>query len=417
MQSRVFKIGVWCLYEWASSAFPIIVTTFIFATYFTTKIAPNEITGTYLWANAVALAGIIIAFLSPLFGAIADRSGFHKRWLFFFTWLCIISTSLLWFAYPKASAIPLTLTCLVIGTIGLEMALVFYNAFLPQLAPPHYLGRISGWGWGAGYMGGIVALMITLFVFVQTKIAWIDTQQAEHIRLSGPFVALWYAVFSLPFFIFIPEMSSSRQRIKKAIFAGWKDLLATLKRLPREKNILRYLIAHMVYTDGLNTLFAFGGIYAAGTYHLDFTQILIFGITMNIAAGTGAIGLAWLDDYLGSKPTILLSLICLMLAGVPILFLHDKYLFWGFAMLLCLFVGPTQAASRSLMARLIPEKNMQAEMFGLYALSGKVTAFIGPWLLGWATLAFQSQRVGVATIFIFFLVGALLLLGVKSRVD
>lgn len=412
---RFAVIAAWCAYDWANSAFPVIVTTFIFATYFTTKIAENEIMGTYQWASATSLAGIIIALTSPLFGAIADHGGHHKRWLLFFTWLCIISTALLWFAYPNVRSVHFALAFVVLGTIGLEVATVFYNVFLPRIAPQDYLGRISGWGWGSGYLGGIVALAVALILFIDTRITWLDTQTAAHIRICGPFVAVWYALFSLPLFFLVPEIPSSSQSILQAIRAGFKDLAATLKKLPSEKNILLFLVAHMIYADGLNTLFAFGGIYAAGTYHLTFVEVLLFGISMNITAGIGAIGFGWVDDYLGSKATVLVALICLLGSGLPILFLHEKYLFWALSLALCLFVGPAQAASRSLMAHLIPSKETTAEMFGLFALSGKITAFMGPWFFGELTLYFDSQRAGMAAVLFFFALGALLLLPVRVR--
>lgn len=171
----------------------------------------------------------------------------------------------------------------------------------------------------------------------------------------------------------------------------------------------------MIYNDGLNTLFAFGGIYAAGTYHLSFQEVLLFGITMNVTAGIGAVSLGWVDDFLGSKATIVISLVCLATFGIPLLFLHHKYAFWAVALVLCIFVGPVQSASRSLMVRLIATKETSTEMFGLYALSGKITAFIGPWILGLLTLTFDSQRVGMATVLVFFVIGALLLLPVKVQ--
>jgi MFS transporter, UMF1 family len=413
-RQSVIAIMAWCFYDWACASFSIIVTTFIFATYFTTKVAENTLIGTYQWANAMSLAGIIIALSSPLFGAIADHSGHHKRWLFFFTWLSIGSTALLWFSYPSVTSVYFTLTCVVIGTIGYEVAQVFYNSFLTELAPKAYLGRISGWGWGAGYLGGIVALSITLIVFVRGNYASLNVQTAEPIRICGPFVALWFALFSLPLFFLVPPISGKVHPLPQAIREGTRVLWATLKKLPHEKNISLYLLAHMIYTDGLNTLFAFGGIYAAGTYGLTFEQVLLFGISMNISAGIGAISLAWVDDYLGSKKTIILSLLCLICFGLPILFLHDKVTFWIFALILSLFVGPVQSASRSLMVRLIADKESSSEMFGLYALSGKITAFMGPWILGYMTLSFGSQRVGLATVMVFFAVGALLLLPVSS---
>jgi len=412
----IILIAAWCLYDWACSSFSVIVVTFIFATYFTTHIAKNEIVGTFQWANATALAGIVIALASPLFGSIADYGGHHKRWLLFFTLMCITSSALLWFAYPNTYSVSLTLMCLIFGTIGLEIAMVFYNALLSQLAPKEYVGRISGWGWGAGYIGGIVSLTLALIFFVKTNLFSLDTQTFAQIRISGPFVAIWYFIFSLPLFFFMPVPNSLASRpLLQAIRAGCLELYATFKMLVHEKNILLFLIAHMIYADGLNTIFVFGGIYAAGTYGLSFQEVLMFGITMNITAGIGAILLGWMDDWVGSKETILVSLLFLVLLGVPLLFLHHKYAFWAVALMLCVFVGPVQSASRSLMIRLMDSKKMSTEMFGLYALSGKITAFVGPWLLGWMTLIFKSQRVGMATVLTFFIIGGILLLPVKIK--
>jgi UMF1 family MFS transporter len=408
----ILTLIAWCLYDWAAASFSIIVTTFIFATYFTTSVAANPVLGTYQWANAIALAGIIIAVLSPLLGAIADYGGYHKRWLLFFTLVCVVSSALLWRAYPSINSVYLVLSCVVIGTIGFEMSLVFYNAFLPSLVQKKYLGRISGWGWGAGYLGGIIALTIALLAFVRGG-AWLDRQTAEQVRICGPFVSVWYLFFSLPLFFLMPNIKVPTGTLSSAIRSGCRELWRTIKSLPQEKNLLIYLIAHMIYTDGLNTLFAFGGIYAAGTYGLSFEQVLVFGITLNIAAGIGALLLGWVDDVLGAKPTIIFSLLCLTVAGAIILFLHDKYLFWAVAAFACLFVGPIQSASRSLMVHLIVDERKTAEMFGLYSLSGRVTSFIGPWLLGMTTLTFQSQRAGIATILVFFLVGAVALLQVR----
>ncbi|HVE44514.1 MAG TPA: MFS transporter [Gammaproteobacteria bacterium] len=407
----------WCFYDWASASFSIVVTTFIFSTYFTTRIAENEIIGTYQWANATSIAGLLIAFLSPIFGAIADHGGCHKHWLFFCTLLCVVSTSLLWFAYPSHAFLLFTLTCVVLGSAACEIAQVFYNAFLPSLVPRAYIGRMSGWGWGCGYLGGILALSCCLIFFVRGEPAWLDIKQMAQIRICGPFVGLWYLFFSLPLFLFVPRLTDKGKPISLAVRLGLKDLLSTLRRLPREKNIFLYLIAHMIYTDGLNTLFAFGGIYAAGTFKFSFQDVLLFGITMNIAAGLGAFCLAWVDDYIGSKKTILISLFFLTVLGSVLLILQNKYVFWGVALSLGIFVGPVQSASRTLIVRLIGSREPAAEIFGLYALSGKITAFMGPALLGFVTLLFHSQRVGMATVMLFFAVGAMLLLPVRTYTD
>lgn len=402
----------WCLYDWASSGFPIIITTFIFATYFTSKIAINEIEGTYQWAMASAIGGIIIAILSPIFGAIADHSGRHKRWLLFFTLVCMMGSCLLWFAYP--GLVVYTLFAVILGTVGFEIALVFYNAFLPHIVSPSYLGRISGWGWGFGYFGGIVILSIALFGFVKSPPSWLNQNTFQHIRICGPLVGLWLAIFCVPLFCFLKETPSTQHSLMMAIRLGCKDLYETIRTLPQSKNLFVYLVAHLIYIDGLNTLFAFGGIYAAGTFHMALSEVILFGIAMNIAAGIGAVLFAWVDDFVGSKSTILISLVFLVIFGAAILLVEHAKWFWIFGLALSLFFGPVQAASRSLMARIVDPKK-STELFGLYAFSGRVTAFIGPWLLGVVTLHFHSQRAGMATILLFFAVGGGLMCLVRER--
>jgi UMF1 family MFS transporter len=403
----------WCLYDWAASGFPIIVTTFIFATYFTSKVAANEIIGTYQWAMASAMAGVLVAVFSPIFGAIADYRGRPKRWLFFFTMLCVLGSALLWFAYPAEQYSYYTLFCVVLGTIGLEIALVFYNAFLPRIVPPQFLGRVSGCAWGAGYFGGIIILSIALFGFVKAEPSFLDVSTAGHVRICGPLVALWFFIFCLPLFYFLQDESKNHYPLKIAIRLGLQELWTTIKNVRAQKNIFIYLLAHLIYIDGLNTLFAFGGIYAAGTFHMSLTEVILFGIAMNVAAGIGAISLAWIDDWVGSKPTILISLFFMIIFGSIILFVNDAKWFWVSGLALSLFFGPVQAASRALMARLV-DPNKSTEMFGLYAFSGRITAFIGPWLLGLTTLYFHNQRAGMATIILFFIVGGILMCYVRE---
>lgn len=407
-------IIAWSFYDWASAAFSIIITTFIFATYFTSTIAPNKISGTATWANAMALAGISVAILSPIFGTIADHSGHRKNWLLLFTIIAILSSACLWYAYPNPTSATFTLSCVIMGTISLEIALVFYNSFLPYISPSDHIGRVSGWGWGLGYIGGIIVLSIALFVFVKSPPSWLHVHEAEQIRICGPLVALWFSIFSLPLFFFVPDTSATGLSLKDAVMHGLSDLSNTIKHLPQQKNLALYFLAHLIYIDGLNTLFAFGGIYAAGTFNMNLAEVTLFGLTMNIAAGIGALALAWIDDYLGSKSTILISLAGLSLFGTLLLIAHSQSGFWILGLLLSLFLGSVQAASRSLMVRLVPLQK-STEMFGLYAFSGKVTAFMGPWLLGLITLHFHSQRAGMATVVVFFLLGGLLMCFVQEK--
>lgn len=408
------KVISWALYDWATSAFSTVVTTFIFAAYFTKKVAVNEIVGTQQWGYAMALAGVVIVLLSPVFGAIADNSGRRKIWLATFTLCAMVGASLLWFAKPDPLYVYITLFAVILGTIGIEISQVFYNGFLPQIVPLKYLGRMSGWGWGMGYAGGLVALIIALFGFVEGQPHWLNIQTYEQVRICGPLVGLWLGLFAIPLFILIPDQPN-QITTSEAIKAGLKTFWQTLKNLPQQKNILLFLIARMIYTDGLNTVFAFGGIYAAGTFGMSLTQVIKFGIVLNIAAGLGAASLAWLDDLIGSKMTIYISLIALLILGAGIVMVHSVSLFWFLSFLLCLFVGPVQAASRSLLARISPPEKIN-EMYGLYTFSGKATAYVGPWLLGTITLYTQSQRVGMATVMLFFVIGGLLLIPVREKI-
>jgi len=201
---RLLPIAAWCFVRLGKCRISDYCDDIIFATYFTSKIAENAIVGTYQWANATAIAGLMIAVMSPIVGAIADNGGYHKRWLLFFTGICIISSALLWFAYPESEAVYFTLACVIVGTIGLETGIVFYNSFLPTLVSRNYIGRVSGWGWGCGYLGGIVALSIALFCFLKTDFAWLAIESRQ-IRICGPLVAIWFLLFSLPFFFPRPE--------------------------------------------------------------------------------------------------------------------------------------------------------------------------------------------------------------------
>lgn len=410
--ATIGKLFSWGLYEWATSSFFAVIVTFVFAAYFTSSIAPNPIVGTHLWGNTIALSGLGIAICSPIVGAIADYSGRRKIWLFCFTILGVVTCGLLWFAYPHERAIYFTLAVILIANFALEIAVVFYNAMLIHIAPNGFLGRISGWSWGMGYLGGLSCLIFVLLAFVLHPPLALNYAYA-HIRIIGPVVALWILLFSLPLFLFVTDKSAPRYKTLEAIGRGLQQLKITLQHLHQNKNILLYLIARMIYTDGLNTLFAFGGIYAAGTFGMSMTEVMQFGIALNVTAGIGAITFAWLDDWIGSKKTIYISLVGLFVVGFLVLTIHGKFLFWIIAPWLGIFVGPSQAASRTLMARLSPPEHI-TEMFGLYALSGKATAFIGPWLLGLVTLLTNSQRLGMATILLFFLVGGFLLKGVKT---
>ncbi len=400
----------WCLYDWANSGFPTVIVTFVFAAYFSRAVADNPIDGTAAWGQALAVSGILIAVLSPILGSIADRTGRRKPWLGAFAAITVVATALLWYTRPDPADMLWALAFFVIANTAFEIGNVFYNAMLPGLVSRDRIGRLSGWSWGLGYMGGLACLGMLLVLFVQAErpLFGLDKEEAEHIRIVGPMVALWFAIFAIPTFLWVPDEAGIRVRAGEAIRTGLAQLISTLREIRRHANIARFLLARLFYVDGMNTMFAFGGIYAAGTFGMSFEEIIQFGIALNVTAGLGAAGFAWLDDRIGSKQTVQIGIVGLIAFGVPLLVVESKTAFWLLALPLGIFMGPVQAASRSLMAHLAPAE-LRTEMFGLYALSGKVTSFAGPAVLAWATLTFESQRAGMTTIIAFFAVGLVLM--------
>ncbi len=405
----------WSLYDWANSAFPTVVTTFVFATYFTQAVAETPELGTAQWSRAQSLAALGVAVLSPVLGAIADWGGRRKPWLAAFTVLCIGATSLLWFVLPGTGYATRALVLVAVATLSFELASVFYNAMLPDIAAKKKIGRWSGWGWGLGYAGGLCCLVLCLVGFIQTDTPWFGVGKAEaaDVRATSLAVAVWFAVFALPLFFLVREKPARALPAASAVHEGLRALVQTVRQARRHRTIALFLLAQMIYADGLVTLFAFGGIYAAGTFKMSLAEVIQFGILLNVTAGLGAACFARLDDRLGAKPVIVFALSGLLVFGGSVLIVESKMLFWVFGSLLGVFVGPAQAASRSMLARLAPP-DMRAEMFGLFALSGKATAFLGPAVLGAATLYFNSQRAGMATILLFWLAGLALLMGVRD---
>jgi UMF1 family MFS transporter len=400
----------WCLYDWANSAFPTVITTFVFSVYFTQAVAETPIIGAVQWSRGLAVASLIVALASPVLGAIADHAGRRKPWLLVFTLANVGACAALWFVEPISGDVPLGLTLYVLASVAFGFAMVFYDAMLPGIAPAGYLGRLSGWGWAVGYAGGLACLVIALFALVRADPLpfGLDREAAEHVRATGLLVALWFVLFSLPLFAFTPDRPSTGIPLTQAVRAGLASLRTTLRHLPENRATARFLLAHMFYTNGLTTLFAFGGVYAAGAFGMEMAEVLTFGIVLNITAGAGAAAFAWVDDWLGSKRTIIIALGALLTLGSALVLVESKTLFWIFGAALGIFVGPAQAAGRSLMARLAPPE-LATEMFGLYALAGKATVFAGPLVLGLATDFFQSQRAGIATILVFLLAGLLIL--------
>ncbi|MEM6338020.1 MAG: MFS transporter, partial [Bacteroidota bacterium] len=294
MSSRYDKRAVWswALYDFANSSFTTLVVTFIYATYFTKFIAPPseaDAIGTALWSRGVTITAIAVAVMSPFVGALADRGGFRKLFLMITTVVCVIGTVMLYFPLPFESAAVggaamEALFWFVIANVFFELGGVFYNAFLPDIAPPDRIGRISGYGWGLGYIGGLVCMFLALFVFVQAEepvFGLLTKEAGQHVRATNLLVAGWFAIFALPLFFFVKEDRSKATQQKSRIFA---DTVSQLKRTFTEirdyRQVVRFLVARMIYNDGLVTVFAFGGIFAQGAFDFTTEDVLMLGIVL-----------------------------------------------------------------------------------------------------------------------------------------
>lgn len=404
----------WCLFDWANSAYSTVIVTFVFARYFAHAVAADGIAGTAAWGYALSLSGLAVALAGPFAGAVADHGGRRKPWILGFGLPCVVAIALLFFVRPDPAWVLYALVLVGLANFTFEMAFMFYNAMLPELAPPGMVGRVSGWGWALGYAGGLVCLGIAL-LFVERGEPWLglDAAAAEPVRATALLVAAWFALFAAPLFLWTPDRPASGLSFAEAARRGFATLVGTLGRAREQAGAFWFLLAHMVYTDGLNTLFAFGGIYAAGSFGMDFGELIVFGIALNVSAGLGAFFFSWLDDWIGPKRTILLALAGLIGFGSMLVAVEGKALFWAFGLPLGLFVGPAQSAGRSLMAGLAPAP-IRTEMFGLFALSGKAMAFVGPAVFAFVTAATGSQRLGMATVLVSFLLGAGLMLKVPD---
>ncbi len=410
-------IAAWCSYDFANSPFTTLVVTFVYPVWFaaTVKAEGDPGYGTRLWTYGVTVSALAGALLSPVFGALADRGGFRKRSVALFTTLAIAATALLYFVPLPGSAV-LAVCVFVVADISFELSGVFYNAFLPDLASPGRIGRISGYGWGLGYVGGLLALVVALIAFIQPEQPWfgVSKEAGGHVRATLLLVAVWYALFSLPLFLWVKEDRSHVDPDRQALIASTvRQLRGTFREIRRYRQIVRLLVARIFYNDGIVTIFGFAAIYASNTFKMSQEETLYLAITVNVAAGLGAFAMGFLDDRLGGKRTIELSVMGLLVATAIAMLGPTKAWLWVGGILVGIFSGPNQSASRSLMGRFVPP-DKENEFFGFLAFSGKATAFAGPFLFGQLSSVFHSQRAGIAPIFLFFLVGAVLLRGVNE---
>jgi MFS transporter, UMF1 family len=451
----------WMLYDWAVQPHYTLVQTFLFGPYFANAIVQNSVCGTMiaegsekaacgqaLWGYAASVAGLLIAVLSPLLGAAADGRGSRKPWMAMLSLLFLAGLSSLWLGVPDANmtTILMVLAGFVAATLAAELMSVFSNAIMTGLAPREELGRLSGTGWAVGYFGGLVSLALVAGFLVpmpgaSTTLLGLDpllhldsgTRQGD--RITGPFAAIWFVIFIIPFFLFVPDKHRAATAHPERSAAA--ELWDTIKTLPSMPSLLIFLLARMLYTDGLSAIFAFGGIYGASVFGWGPLELGMFGIILTLVGAFGALFGGWLDDAIGSKMVIILALLLLIVGAVGILSVDKTHIFYttgvaekvagskpfsapgeqvflAFAILVGIVSAPVQAASRSLLARIAPPDKI-TQYFGLFAFSGKVTAFLAPFFVAFLTQETGSQRIGMAAVLAFLAVGVVMMLFVRIR--
>ena len=400
------KIFAFALYDWAASPIPTLHTTFVFAVYFSTTVLPQN--GTFAWSQMTAASAFIIALIAPFLGTLADQNASRKSLLLIVTSITALSVATLWLVKPEPQFAPIALILSAITIITAEIAFVFYNGLIVNTSTPQNIGRVSGFSWGLGYIGAIVCLFLALaFILPEKPPLGLDKADAEHVRITMPLAAIWLVLFSIPFFIFVPEGKKSQRRFKDAMLEGWHVVRNT-------PGVLRFLIARVFYADALVTLFALGGIFAAKVFGLEQNDVLLFAILLNITAGIGAIIGGFLDDRFGALPTIRLSLIAMIVLGSIIMLTDSITLFWIIGGMLGLCVGPIQASSRSHLARIVP-KGTQSRAFSFMILTGKATAFIGPLIYGWIVLLSGQERLGMIVVILLMFIGYVMLIGLEKK--
>jgi UMF1 family MFS transporter len=439
--SRLAILG-WALFAWAEQPYFVLILTFIYAPYFASAVVGDATRGQSIWGFATATAGIVIAFTSPVLGAVADATGRRKPWIAAFGALLAVGSAVLWVAKPgDAATIMPTLIAFVVASIGAEFAHIFINTMMPMLVPKNKIGSLSGLGWAVGYVGGMLSLILALAFFStnpetgRTLLGFmpafgLDIAEREGDRAMGPLTAIWFVVFAMPLFLFTPD-GKTRHRFGPAIAHGLRALAETVRAARRHRDLWLFLLANMIYTDGLVALFAFGGIYGAGTFGWHTIELGLFGILLTITGTIGAYVGGKLDDRLGAKAVVLGSLVVLAVCCCAILSVsRDRILFFlpvppplsgggifastaerlyvVLGALIGMSAGPLQAASRTLLVRLAPHDRL-AQFFGLFALSGKLTSFMGPFLVAAVTAATASQKAGISVLVAFFFVGGTLL--------
>ncbi|WP_027060440.1 MFS transporter [Mesorhizobium loti] len=438
----------WMFFDWAAQPFFTVVTTFIFGPYFVSRMASDPVTGQAVWGYGIAAAGLVIAILSPILGSIADQTGPRKPWIGFFAAIKITGLTLLWFAAPGSNLF-LIVALFSLASVAAEFSTVFNDSMMPRLVPKSEIGRISNMAWGLGYLGGMIVLIFVVTCLAGspetgktiigiTPLFGLDPKLGEDARATGPLSAGWYFLFILPMFFFTPDAIKGIP-IGPAVREGLSELKSTLVEVRKRGGIFRFLVARMIYQDGVNALLALGGTFAAGMFHWSITEIGMFGIILNVVAIFGCWIAARLDTALGSKAVVMISLVLLSIATIGVVSTGPGFTLLGliqlstadsgglfgtaaekayimYGLLIGVAFGPVQASSRSYMARSVTAAE-SGRYFGIYALAGRATSFLAPFLVATITALSGSARLGMAVIILFLAIGMAILVRTPYPAD
>ena len=391
----------WCLFDFANSSYSAVIAAVVFQVYYINVVVGNESgSGDLWWGRAISLSMLVVSLSSPFLGGIADYAGRTKSLLAMYTLVCVVAIAGFCLLSPGAALLGFLL--IVIANIGMEGGLVFYNSFLPRIAPRDHQGRVSGWGFGVGYAGSIIALLLAL-----------PLAQAGRLDLVWLMVAAFFGFFSLPAFFFLPHDAPTGISAVQAGISGSRNALATLREIWRRKEPRKFLIAYLIYEDGVNTVIVFSSSLAATTFGFLQTELIGLYLSVQVAALAGAFLLSKPTDTWGPKKVVMLSLLLWTIVGVATYFVQTKSGFWLVACIAGLGLGSVQAGTRAFYTQFVPG-GKEAEYFGVYSLVGKSSAILGPLVFGTISAACGSQRPAILSIAIFFVLGLVLLSRVKG---
>jgi UMF1 family MFS transporter len=402
----------WCLFDFANSSYTTLIITVAFAVFFRNVVVnATDNRGDQLWGLSNFIAMLVVALISPVLGALADYSGRKKFLLILLTLLSVAATSLMFWLGP--GNIVAAMALFVLGTIGFEAGYVFYNAFLPDVSTPATVGRVSGWGWAVGYAGGLLCLIACKPLLDQPLS---EPAGVRAYQLSFVIVAVFYLVFALPAFFWLRESAPQGQPGRWQDYAGigFRRVGETLTHLRRYRETAKYILASLIFTDGITTVVSFAGIYATTTMGFSNPEMVMLFLVLNIVAIPGSLAAGYLADWIGPKRTIVLTLVLWVAVVITGCLAANKMMFWAMACGAAIGMGSTQAVGRSFMVQITPP-DRESEFFGFYVLSGKFASMFGPLVFGSISLATGSQRLAVLSLLPFFVAGLALMLWIDEK--